>query len=278
MARRLVGLVSDVMTQARLEAALAPADWRCDWLAAPLPDPSDLPLGEPTLGAAGAVMDTLTRPLPHLILLDLGDPGIPWRGWIARLTSVPATRRVPLLAFGPHVAPADLAAARQLGAAAAWPRSRLFKDPHAAVEGVARPEAPDLDPAVCAAPLSAHARTGLRLFAAGEYFEAHEYLEWAWNEDPTPARELYRGILQAAVAYLHVTRGNWHGAIKMLLRARSWFEPFPAECRGVAVGELRDTLEVLLAALQVGGPEGIAAVPPELLRPARWWIGEETEN
>ncbi|GEM_PF-6647224 len=65
--------------------------------------------------------------------------------------------------------------------------------------------------------LSLHPKVweGLRLFNAGHYFEAHEALEAAWNEDLRPIRELYRGLLQAAVTYLHIQRGNYAGACKM---------------------------------------------------------------
>ncbi|MBE3144354.1 MAG: DUF309 domain-containing protein [Planctomycetes bacterium] len=55
---------------------------------------------------------------------------------------------------------------------------------------------------------------GLRLFNSGEYFQAHEVLEDVWREERRPIRELYRGILQVAVAYYHLNRGNLIGARK----------------------------------------------------------------
>src|ERR671924_1571204 len=60
----------------------------------------------------------------------------------------------------------------------------------------------------CNAPLHPRAAEGLRLFNAREYFEAHEALEDAWNAERGRIRDLYRGILQIAVVYLHVTRRN----------------------------------------------------------------------
>ena len=72
---------------------------------------------------------------------------------------------------------------------------------------------------LCNAPLHPQAAEGLRLFNAGEYFEAHEALEDAWNAEPGKVRELYRGILQIAVVYLHITRGNYNGAVKVYARS-----------------------------------------------------------
>lgn len=63
------------------------------------------------------------------------------------------------------------------------------------------------------------AREGILLIEEGAYFEAHEALETAWRETPPPGRELYQGILQAAVTYLHLQRGNREGALKVYQRA-----------------------------------------------------------
>jgi hypothetical protein len=72
----------------------------------------------------------------------------------------------------------------------------------------------------------------------GEYFDALEFLEEAWKDDETH-RELYRAILQVAVAYLQIERGNYNGAVKMFLRLRQWIDPLPDRCQGVDVAGLR---------------------------------------
>ncbi len=106
---------------------------------------------------------------------------------------------------------------------------------------------------LCNAPLHPQAAEGIHLFNEGEYFEAHEALEAAWNADDTPGRELYRAILQVAVAYLQIERGNYNGAAKMFLRMRQWIEPLPDECRGVDVERLRrDALRVRERLLELG--------------------------
>jgi predicted metal-dependent hydrolase len=98
---------------------------------------------------------------------------------------------------------------------------------------------PGYDLADCQRALPPHAITGLEYFNAGRYFEAHEELETAWRAEKGPIRELYRGILQVGVAYYHVQRGNYRGALKMLQRCRQWLDPLPDECCGVDLARLR---------------------------------------
>lgn len=109
----------------------------------------------------------------------------------------------------------------------------------------------------CSGPLHPAAQSGLTLFNKGEYFEAHEALESAWRDEPGPIRELYQGILQVAVTYLHIQRGNYQGAIKVAARCQPKLEAWPVECQGVAIGQLRGDLAAVLDALKRLGPENI---------------------
>lgn len=122
----------------------------------------------------------------------------------------------------------------------------------------------------CSLPLPPAARHGLELFNRGEYFEAHETLEEAWNEDETPGRELYRAILQVAVAYLQIERGNYNGAVKMFLRMRQWFAPLPDRCRGVDIERLRSDAQRVYEALVALGRERIGEFDRSLLRPVEY--------
>ncbi len=105
------------------------------------------------------------------------------------------------------------------------------------------------------------------MFNRAEYFEAHEALEHAWNDESGPGRELYRGLLQIAVAYMQITRGNYNGAIKIFLRARQWLDPLPDQCRGVNVAGLRHDAAAVRAALEALGPERIGEFDMALLKP-----------
>jgi len=123
---------------------------------------------------------------------------------------------------------------------------------------------------LCNAPLHPQAAEGLRLFNAGEYFEAHEALEDAWNAEKGQLRELYRGILQIAVVYLHVTRGNYNGAIKVYGRSQRWIKDWPEICRGIYVEELRKDAETVITEVRKLGMEKISEFNLSLLKPVKW--------
>lgn len=119
----------------------------------------------------------------------------------------------------------------------------------------------------CDEPISPLAIRGLELFNRGEYFEAHEILEDAWKQDRSAGRELYRSILQVAVAYYQIERGNFVGAVKMFLRVRRWIDPLPNLCRGVQVEQLRQDAEHVRQKLLELGPDKICAFDPTLFKP-----------
>jgi len=111
---------------------------------------------------------------------------------------------------------------------------------------------------------------GLELFNLGHYFEAHEALETAWRNESDPQRELYRGILQVAVVYLHITNHNYPGAIKVYQRCRKWLQPWPDNCLGIEVGKLRQDLENIISDLQKLGVERINEFDLSSLQPVRF--------
>lgn len=123
---------------------------------------------------------------------------------------------------------------------------------------------------LCNAPLHPRAAEGLRLFNAGEYFEAHEALEDAWNAEPGKVRDLYRGILQIAVVYLHITRRNYEGAVKVYGRSQRWLKEWSDVCRGIQVGELRRNAEMVIAEVERLGKENIHEFDLSLLKPVSW--------
>ena len=122
-------------------------------------------------------------------------------------------------------------------------------------------------PADCAGSLHPKAVEGLELFNSRRYFEAHETLEAAWREETSPVRELYRGILQAGVVYLHITRHNFGGAMKVYQRSQKWLTLWPENCRGVAVGQLQRDLKRAVLEVQKLGPDRMAEFDLSLLKP-----------
>jgi len=85
---------------------------------------------------------------------------------------------------------------------------------------------------------------GIRLFNEGEYFEAHEALEAAWRAEPGEIRGLYQGLLQAAVFYFHLQRGNLAGARKLYERCLRRLTPLAPVSAGIQVQTLRETIQI----------------------------------
>ena len=53
----------------------------------------------------------------------------------------------------------------------------------------------------------------LNLFNSADWYPAHDIFEELWHETNPPERTTLQGILQIAVAQLHLERGNSNGAI-----------------------------------------------------------------
>lgn len=122
----------------------------------------------------------------------------------------------------------------------------------------------------CNSPLHPRAAEGLRLFNEGKYFEAHEALEEAWLDEKGKVRDLYRGILQVGVTYLHITRGNYNGSVKVYKRSQRWLKDWADVCRGIEVGKLREDAEQAMEEVKRLGAERIGEFDLKLLRPVQW--------
>ena len=110
----------------------------------------------------------------------------------------------------------------------------------------------------CDSPLPELAHLGIERFNKGAYWLAHEALEDAWNDEKGAVRDLYRGILQAAVVYHHLRRKNLCGAVKVYERSQKWLIKWDSPCRGVNVAKLCDDLDAAIAEAKALGVENIA--------------------
>jgi predicted metal-dependent hydrolase len=119
----------------------------------------------------------------------------------------------------------------------------------------------------CNGPLPRKAIEGLEFFNQGRYWQAHEALEASWRAEKGPIRELYRGVLQAGVVYLHITRRNYAGAMKVYRRSQKWLTLWPETCRGIAVGQLQKDLQRAVLEVQTLGPERMEEFDLSLLKP-----------
>lgn len=268
----VLALVSDLFFGVQIENAVRALGYRLqrvehgDELEPGLAQRAPL-VGEPLAGRGSVFIARVVEWQPALILVELSSPVIPWPDWVASLKSSAATRRVPVVAFGPHTDLALRERAIDAGCDAVIAKGRLVSALPELIEKYARQ--PDLAGLAsgCDGQLSDLAREGVNLFDRGAYFDAHEALEHAWMAETGPVRELYRGLLQVAVAYLQITRGNYRGAVKMFMRMRQWLDPLPARCRGVDVERLRANALAARAELERLGPDRMAEFDPRLLRP-----------
>lgn len=137
------------------------------------------------------------------------------------------------------------------------------------------PLAEPSDPASVAEALA----LGMRRWDEQRYFEAHELLEHAWKSGPPADRELWKGVIQVAVAGVHLQRGNRTGARRLLDRALVRLRPFPDAHRGIDLAALRGIASAARSQLDAGeapvpdwGPFPIlpgAQVVPDLLESPR---------
>ena len=110
-------------------------------------------------------------------------------------------------------------------------------------------------------------RLGIEHFRAGRYFPAHEAWETAWKQGrDTPDAEFFKGLAQLGAGYVHLLRGNAHGAKTLLGRAASRLERYPSEHRGIHAGAVARRARADAAAVEEGslepGPDALSEADP----------------
>lgn len=269
----IVAFVGDLMFTTRIDNVIRHLGYRVRWVGEPSAigggrqDVMQEAPGEKLYGLEGQLFKKISSWQPALLLFDLANQAIPWRQWIPKLKSSAATRRVPIMVFGPHVDVELMQEAKRIGADFVYARSRFSNSMPKLLQEHARIPEYDAINAACMEPLPALALSGIEKFNQGAYYACHDDLEEAWRQDNGPGRDLYRGLLQIAVAYYQIERGNYRGATKMLLRMRQWLAPMPHVCRGVSVRQLLDDATAVQDALAVLGPDRINEFDRSLFRP-----------
>lgn len=110
------------------------------------------------------------------------------------------------------------------------------------------------------------ARRGFDLFNQGDFFQAHEDLEAAWMESPSPARDLYQGVLQIGLAYLQIDRGNYRGALKMFRRGHRNLDPLGKSLLGVDIFRFQEDARRVEAELRRLGPGQVDQLDWKLIK------------
>jgi uncharacterized protein len=93
-------------------------------------------------------------------------------------------------------------------------------------------------------PLEENHELGRAATRAGRYFPAHEAWETAWKQARgTGDEEFFKGLSQMGAGYVHLLRGNAHGAITLLRRAASRITRYPDPHHEIATAALTSRLE-----------------------------------
>lgn len=210
--------------------------------------------GDPVIAGTAPQFGMALERWPVLILVDVHAlPAEQWHPEVRRAKVLPQSRAIPIYGFGSHVDTETLKAARQAGCDHVWARSRFIDElPRLAAEHIDPPprylQGWDDQP-------SSLFLEGVARFNAGQFYKQHDVFEQHWMEDKRPIRALYQGILQVGVAFHHVERGNYRGAIKMLRRGLLHLRPLPPVCQTLDVAGLRSAARSLHDELVVLGPD-----------------------
>ncbi len=107
---------------------------------------------------------------------------------------------------------------------------------------------------------------GLRLYQAGEFFQAHEAWEAVWLGAQAPEKIFLQALIQVTAAFHHLQRNNRLGASRLLQAALRRLESYPEFFAGFSVRPLCKDIRDRLQGLEAGAPAAqLASVP---IRPA----------
>ncbi|BEV36324.1 DUF309 domain-containing protein [Synechococcus sp. M16CYN] len=101
----------------------------------------------------------------------------------------------------------------------------------------------------------------IKFFNNGEWYAAHDILEELWHETADPDRRSLQGILQVAVAQLHLQQDNRRGATILFGEALGRLKRPGTTNLGLDISTLCDCVEQYLHCLQNEEDPGSCAVP-----------------
>ncbi len=76
---------------------------------------------------------------------------------------------------------------------------------------------------------------GIELFNHHQYFACHEVLEQVWLKTEGRAKDFYKGLIQAAVACYHWSKGNPAGAMSLYRSSKRYLDRYRPAFLGVDV-------------------------------------------
>lgn len=110
---------------------------------------------------------------------------------------------------------------------------------------------------------------GVALYHAQRFFECHEVLEALWKDTDGRLKDFYKGLIQAAVACHHWSKGNLAGALTLARSASGYLKRYGPVCCGLEAGDYQRRFAELFAWLR-RHPQRF---DPRLVPPLRWSSG-----
>ncbi len=128
-------------------------------------------------------------------------------------------------------------------------------------------------------------------FNSGKFFEAHEHLEEIWQYETGGVRDAYKGLIQIAAAFVHLTRGNHFGTERLLRTALEYLARYRSDgAMGFDINVIAAAAEDTHMRVTQAGKENIsnvdltrrpyyafdaAKLPTEALRWHAWGFSED---
>ena len=93
---------------------------------------------------------------------------------------------------------------------------------------------------------------GMNLFNSCQWYKSHDVFEEIWHETGGPERQLLQGILQVAVAQVHLENNNINGATILYGEALGRLKKFQLSNLGLDIEGLCKCVSRRLEFLQIG--------------------------
>jgi uncharacterized protein len=122
------------------------------------------------------------------------------------------------------------------------------------------------EPALSAEEEQAFAR-GVAQFNRALFFECHDTLEDLWSGVRGAPRDFFQGLIQVAVAFHHLERGNPRGAASVFAKALARLERYPPRYAGLELEALRSTVRDWATAVASGAERPGGRAAPRMKRP-----------
>ena len=102
---------------------------------------------------------------------------------------------------------------------------------------------------------------GMKLFNSRQWYKSHDVFEEIWHETGGPERQLLQGILQIAVAQVHLENSNINGATILYGEALGRLKKFKLSNLGLDIVGLCKCISKRLELLQIGKDPDSCSLP-----------------